>query len=210
MYNVLEKLRSGEPLTAKEKTIHDDGLVTLLKQIHDDIDRTVFEAYGWQDIWQWQQDAMRGSCYDPETDLVSRLEIESASLTEAIAPFLEKYQQVLLQRLVDLNHQRAAEEAQGRIRYLRPDFQNPDGTAPERSPELIAAPAVIQTVATSGKAGKLKWPKELSDRVTVLRPLLTTALPDAAALSQLFGRKSPKREKEIQDILNILQTLGHL
>jgi hypothetical protein len=47
MYNVLEKLRSGEPLTAKEKAIHEQGLVSVLKQIHDDLDAAVFEAYGW-------------------------------------------------------------------------------------------------------------------------------------------------------------------
>ena len=42
MYNVLEKLRSGEPLTAKEKLIHEQGLVSVLKQIHDDLDAAVF------------------------------------------------------------------------------------------------------------------------------------------------------------------------
>ncbi len=47
MYNVLEKLRSGEALTAKEKIIHEQGLVSILKQIHDDLDEAVFEAYGW-------------------------------------------------------------------------------------------------------------------------------------------------------------------
>jgi len=47
MYNVLEKLRSGEALTAKEQTIHEQGLVSVLKQIHDDLDAAVFEAYGW-------------------------------------------------------------------------------------------------------------------------------------------------------------------
>ena len=47
MYNVLEKLRSGEALTAKEKVIHEQGLVSVLKQIHDDLDAAVFEAYGW-------------------------------------------------------------------------------------------------------------------------------------------------------------------
>lgn len=47
MYNVLEKLRSGEPLTAKEKTIHEQGLVSVLKQIHDDLDAAVFDAYRW-------------------------------------------------------------------------------------------------------------------------------------------------------------------
>jgi hypothetical protein len=47
MYNVMEKLRRGEELTAKEKVIHEDGLVSVLKQIHDDLDAAVFDAYGW-------------------------------------------------------------------------------------------------------------------------------------------------------------------
>jgi len=47
MYNVLEKLRSGEALTAKERVIHEQGLVSVLKQIHDELDAAVFEAYGW-------------------------------------------------------------------------------------------------------------------------------------------------------------------
>ena len=88
MYNVLEKLRSGETLTAKEKTIHEQGLVSVLKQIHDDLDAAVCDAYGWPD-----------DLSDEE----------------------------ILQRLVDLNHERAAEEERGLIRWLRPEFQNPDG-----------------------------------------------------------------------------------
>ena len=66
LYNVLEKLRSAESpvaavcdrrsaatnkdgahraplqLTAKEGLIHDQGLVSVLKQLHDDLDATVF------------------------------------------------------------------------------------------------------------------------------------------------------------------------
>ena len=47
MHNVLEKLRSGEALNAKEKVIHEHGLVSVLKQIHDELDIAVFDAYGW-------------------------------------------------------------------------------------------------------------------------------------------------------------------
>jgi hypothetical protein len=47
MYNVLEKLRSGDVLTAKDKKIHEQGLVSVLKQLHDDLDAAVFAAYGW-------------------------------------------------------------------------------------------------------------------------------------------------------------------
>jgi SAM-dependent methyltransferase len=48
MYNVLEKLRASETLSAKEQQIHEQGLVSVLKQIHDELDAAVAEAYGWQ------------------------------------------------------------------------------------------------------------------------------------------------------------------
>jgi hypothetical protein len=47
MYNVLQKLRAEEPLSAKDKAIHENGLVSVLKKIHDDLDAAVFDAYGW-------------------------------------------------------------------------------------------------------------------------------------------------------------------
>jgi hypothetical protein len=46
MYNVLEALREGRPLTAKEKTIHQEGLVSVLKELHDELDAAVLRAYG--------------------------------------------------------------------------------------------------------------------------------------------------------------------
>jgi hypothetical protein len=56
LYNVLERLRElengapVEPLSDKELAIHEAGLVSVLKEIHDDIDRAVLEAYGWGDL----------------------------------------------------------------------------------------------------------------------------------------------------------------
>jgi hypothetical protein len=47
MYNVLERLRSREALSEKERRIHDAGLVSVLRQLHDDLDAAVFAAYGW-------------------------------------------------------------------------------------------------------------------------------------------------------------------
>lgn len=41
----------------------------------------------------------------------------------------QEAEEELLQRLVDLNHQRAAEEAKGKIRWLRPEYQAPEETA---------------------------------------------------------------------------------
>ncbi|MCL1889781.1 MAG: hypothetical protein FWF99_04680 [Desulfovibrionaceae bacterium] len=47
MYNVLEALRQGRELTAKEKAVHEQGLVTVLRELHDELDAAVAEAYGW-------------------------------------------------------------------------------------------------------------------------------------------------------------------
>jgi hypothetical protein len=47
MYNVLEKLKAGEALTAKDREIHEQGLVSVLFDLHRRIDALVLEAYGW-------------------------------------------------------------------------------------------------------------------------------------------------------------------
>jgi len=47
MYNALAKLRSGDPFTAEDQRIYDDGLIAVLRQLHDELDAAVFEAYGW-------------------------------------------------------------------------------------------------------------------------------------------------------------------
>src|SRR4051812_15918894 len=42
----VQKLPALE-LTQKEKQIHDHGLISVLRQLHDDLDAAVFAAYGW-------------------------------------------------------------------------------------------------------------------------------------------------------------------
>jgi hypothetical protein len=48
MYNVLVKLRAGDAFTEKERAVYDQGLVSVLRQLHDDLDDAVFTAYGWE------------------------------------------------------------------------------------------------------------------------------------------------------------------
>jgi hypothetical protein len=87
MYNLLEKLRAGQPFTDKDREYNDKALVSTLKQIHDELDAAVLDAYGWH--------------HD-----ISDEEI--------------------LERLVALNAERAEEERNGLIRWLRPEYQAPD------------------------------------------------------------------------------------
>ena len=47
LYNVLEKLKSREPLTPEDEDVKHRGLVLIIKELHEQIDRAAFEAYGW-------------------------------------------------------------------------------------------------------------------------------------------------------------------
>jgi hypothetical protein len=188
IYNVLEKLRFGEALTAKDKEIHDKGLVTILKQIHDDLDASVLEAYGWADL----------TTAIPPADILARG-----------GPDAEVLEQKLLTRLVALNHERAAEEKRGLIRWLRPDYQ---------APGAATAPAVEQTEITLPDdeepnptiAAAIAWPETMAEQVVAVRKLLTSVGPDPERLAACFGRKSQKRSAQITAILDTLRALGHI
>ena len=51
MYNVMEKLRSGAVLTKKEQAVHTLAACGVLKDLHEELDALVAEAYG----WKWAQ-----------------------------------------------------------------------------------------------------------------------------------------------------------
>jgi hypothetical protein len=64
--------------------------------------------------------------------------------------------QALLQRLVDLNAARAAEEASGLVRWLRPEYQNPGGTTAQADDLGLVVPAESATPGTA--QAKRPWP----------------------------------------------------
>ncbi|NGN42559.1 class I SAM-dependent DNA methyltransferase [Mesorhizobium sp. CGMCC 1.15528] len=47
LYNVLEKLKANAPLTEKEEDVKTRGLVLIIRELHETIDRLTAEAYGW-------------------------------------------------------------------------------------------------------------------------------------------------------------------
>ena len=49
MYNVVDRLRSGEALSKAEREVHELAACGTLRDLHNDLDRAVAEAYGW--IW---------------------------------------------------------------------------------------------------------------------------------------------------------------
>jgi hypothetical protein len=49
LYNAVEKLRAGLPLTAKEQSTHENGLAAVVRELHRQLDIAVAAAYGWPD-----------------------------------------------------------------------------------------------------------------------------------------------------------------
>lgn len=171
IYNVLEKVRAGEALTAKDKAIHDAALVSTLRQLHDDLDAAVADAYG----WAW-----------PLSD----------------AEILEK--------VVALNAARAAEEAQGRIRWLRPDYQQPLFAGEKQSSlglEDSAKPVKPAKSKIKNPKSKIPWPKSIADRAKAVEAALAAAEHpvSAATLAQGFARA---KAGDVQEILDTLVALG--
>lgn len=167
MYNVLEKLHAGEPLNAKEKVIHEQGLVSVLKDVHDRLDAAVFDAYGWP------------------TDLTD---------------------EQIIERLVALNAERAAEEKRGLVRWLRPEFQNPQGVAKPEQTELDTDESDEAPVATV--AGKAAWPKTLPERMAVVRDeVAAQSVVSAGALAKALGAK---KADEVREVLEGFVFLGQM
>lgn len=186
MYNVLEKLRAGDELTAKEKAINQQGLISTLLEDHDNLDQAVFEAYGWADL----ADTLVGRP-GATTPLPDKPSDQAESEEE------------LLMRLVELNKQRAAEEAQGKVRWLRPDYQAPDAT--QASAELATEQGDAPKAAAAPAKGKATFPKAMPEQLRVLREALTERPHTTESLAELFKRKP---RKSVEDGLLSLVAVG--
>jgi hypothetical protein len=107
----------------------------------------------------------------------------------------------ILERLIALNHERADEERRGTVRWLRPEFQNPEG----KSQKAIAAEVrATPTEAKKEKAQKQPWPKSLSAQAAAVQAALAAPV-DEAAVAKRFTRANKDR---IAELLETLAPLG--
>ena len=199
LYNVLERVRELEngcdvpPLSEKERNVHKAGLVSVLKEIHDDLDRAVLEAYGWPDL---------------VPALVGKPGATAPSPHKALKQ--EEAEEELLSRLAALNRERAEEERRGIVRWLRPDYQVPIlGHKVEGgdSGGQIEADLVVP----EPDKGKPAWPRDELQRIRVVRDILARAAAPLApdSLSEAFqGRNSAGRRKSVERVLQMLEATG--
>lgn len=197
MYNALEKLKSGEALSAKEKVVHEQGLVSVLKQLHDELDLAVLDAYGWSDLAPLMQvvngNAAPGTNATPATREDCKRALDDA----------------LLERLVALNAERAAEEKRGLIRWLRPEFQNPQQAKAPEQQQIDMSDEAEEAQAVVAKTGKTPWPKSLPDQVRLVAEVVAAARSPLGDddIAALFAGKGPWKRR-LPQIVETLVSLG--
>ena len=122
------------------------------------------------------------------------------------ADAIRQLDEALLERLVALNSERAAEEACGLIRYLRPEFQNPalSSAAPKQS-EIDVESDDEAPVATLLNKEIIAWPKKLPEQVrAVLDVLKNDGIHSRSELASRFkGLKAPKLGELLQTLVEM-------
>jgi hypothetical protein len=206
MYNVLDALRLGRALSPKEKVTHTNGLVSVLAELHDRLDALVLQAYGWADLAPALVGQPGGTLPWPEKPAA-----QAAAEEE------------LLVRLVALNAERAAEEARGTVRWLRPEFQDPARRSTSAMPvatqdemdlgvdQATPVPATKKGRKPAAAATSVKrpWPNTLPEQMRgVAGVLIANARPIGLDVieSNFTGRGPWKRR--IPQILEALAALG--
>lgn len=111
----------------------------------------------------------------------------------------------ILERLVALNHERAVEEAEGNVRWLRPEFQSPKEAVATKKGQQIEAALLLPEEG----AKKPKLPTKLPEQVAAIRAMLETeeTAITATDLSRRFAQ-GKRAEKKVQDVLTTLCLLG--
>ena len=124
----------------------------------------------------------------------------------------------ILEKVVTLNAARAAEEAKGHIRWLRPDYQKPLFATDKQAdlgletaggglPRDSADGKSRRKAAPTAKAKKTLWPKSIAERAKAVEAALTAAKHPVTAddLARQFSRA---KDKEVLEILETLAALG--
>ena len=197
LYNVLQALREGRALTAKEKQIHSAGLVGVLKTLHDELDGAVLAAYGWGDL------------ANPTLSAYAALTRPANSvLPDSVLPSQCNIKDELLQRLVALNQRRAADETNGQVRWLRTAFQNPLSKT-ELSAQVQQALEVDFASNPAIAATTQAWPATLPEQVKAVAQVLSasTAALTLAQIQACFSGGSGLK-KSLPTLLQTLAALG--
>lgn len=110
-------------------------------------------------------------------------------------------EETILDRLVALNKERAAEEARGMVRYLRSEFQDPGYHAP------VATTLDLGEAAVAPASNVIPWPATLPEQVGAVQSILAAA-PAPLGASDIARSFKGKRAATVRPVLDALAGLG--
>jgi hypothetical protein len=125
-----------------------------------------------------------------------------AAVAEAYGWSADLSDEDILTCLVALNKTRAAEEAKGVIRWLRPEFQAPGAAAPQVNATLDLGDAPVATPAAI-----IPWPKTLAEQVSAVAAILA-ASPAAQHPRDIARSIQGTNAKGITPVLDALTAIG--
>ena len=118
----------------------------------------------------------------------------------------------LLERLVALNAERAAEEQRGLIRWLRPEFQIPaSGIKQTQTAEQLEIDTGEEVTVAAKPGARRAWPSALPEQVKAVAEVLAAArapLAEDAIAAYFTGRGTWK--KRLPQIIDTLVAVGRV
>lgn len=198
LYNSLERLRelaSGAdvpPLSEAERDIKDAGHVQVLRDLHDEIDRAVLDAYGWSDLAAalvGRPGATTPSPHKPWSQVAAEEEVRV--------------------RLVALNQARQVSEARGEIEWLRPEYQVPRLRNKAPQPDSAKQTTADLGGSTESTAKSFAWPSDGLDQIRAVRGILANATTPLTPedIARWFG-KGRNRAARIETVLRHMVETG--
>lgn len=110
-------------------------------------------------------------------------------------------EETILTRLVALNKERAAEEARGLVRYLRPKFQDPGYRVP------VATTLDLGDATVAPVSNVIPWPTTLPEQVGAVQSILAAA-PAPLGAADIARSFKGKRAASVRPVLDALAGLG--
>jgi hypothetical protein len=170
------------------------------------------DAYGWSDLAPLLRIAHGNAASLPprarEGAEGGRGQVEAAvamSRDEAKRAFDE----AVLERMVALNAELAAEEARGLVRWLRPEFQNPTAQTVPQQAEMQTDTDEATTTKPAVATKPLPWPKDAVDQVRAVANILA-ASPQPLTIDDIAARFTSRGawKKRLPPLLEMLVALG--
>ncbi len=186
VYNVLVKVREGGELSAAEKNVNEQGLVSVLKSLHQDLDAAVLKAYGWSDL-----------DISVDAEVVLQRLVDLNTRRAAAEASGEIY-------WVRPEYQSRVDQAE-----LIADAQLDGGEDIDESDEELGEGAVVATPAIAAKRDVRPWPAGIPEQIKAV----SISLVDAGSAVDIewiaAGFNSRGRWKErLATILDTLVAIG--